>query len=72
MNLRRSIILAVYLVGTGLLSTFLISCGNLASEGMVIFTRVPADQLNFHKKAFTHQYPEAQIVGLDMDDLAGL
>ena len=71
MNPRRSIILAVYLVGTGLLSTYLISCGNLASEGMVIFTRVPADQLIFHEQAFNPQYPGAQIVGLHMNDPAG-
>ena len=71
MNLRRLILLAVYFVGTGLLSTFLISCGNLASEGLVIFTRVPADMLNFHEESFTHQYPEAQIVALDMENPAG-
>ena len=71
MSLRKAKILAAYLIGTGLISTCLISCGNLTSEGMVIFTRVPAEQFNFHEEAFIHQYPGAQIVTLDMDDPAG-
>ncbi len=38
---------------------------------MVIFTRVPVDQVNFQVEAFTHQYPGAQIVAVDIDDPAG-
>ena len=71
MILRKAIFWIVYLIGTGGLGTSLISCSNLTTEGMVIFTRVPADQFNFHEEAFIPQYPGAQIVALDMDDPAG-
>ncbi len=71
MSLRKSLISAVYLMGAGLISMYLISCSSGTSEGMVIFTRVPADQVHFHAEAFTHQYPGAQIVAADMDDPAG-
>jgi len=59
------------MIGSGLLSTCLISCSNLTSEGMVIFTRVPADKFSIHAKVITHQYPDAQIVAADMADPAG-
>ncbi len=68
MNLRRSIIWAVYLMGITLLSISQISCSNLASEGMVIFTRVPAVQFNFQEGAGSSQYHGSQIVAADMDD----
>ncbi len=71
MTLRKATLRAGYLIGTGLLSTCLISCSNLTSEGMVIFSRVPVDQFSSHEEVFIHQYPEAQIVAVDMDDPAG-
>jgi len=71
MSLRKTILWAGYLIGSGLLSTCLISCSNLASEGMVIFTRVPAGQFNFHEETFIHQHPGAQIVAVDMVDPFG-
>jgi hypothetical protein len=71
MSPRKSLLSAVYLIGAGLISMYLISCSSGISEGMVIFTRVPADQFNYHAEAFTHQYPGAQIVAADMDDPAG-
>lgn len=71
MNLRKSIKLAAYFLGIGLLSTYLSSCSSLTTESMIIFTRVPADQFNFQESAGTSQYPGAQIVALDMDDPAG-
>lgn len=61
----------VYLLGAGMLGTCLISCHNLTSEGMVIFTRVPADEFNFTKGSGIPQCPGAQIVAVDMDDPAG-
>jgi hypothetical protein len=71
MSLRKVILRAGYLIGSGLLGTCLISCSNLASEGMVIFTRVPAVQLKFNEETFIPQYPEAQIVAVDLDDPSG-
>ena len=71
MSPRKSILSAVYLIGAGLIIMYLISCSSGISDGMVIFTRVPADQLNFHAETFTHQFPGAQIVAADMDDPAG-
>ena len=71
MNLRKAILWGVYLLVSGLLGTCLISCNNLTTEGMVIFTRVPVDQVNFQAEAFTHQYPGAQIVAVDMHDPTG-
>jgi hypothetical protein len=54
-----------------LISMYLISCSSGISEGMLIFTRVPADQFNYHAETFPHQYPGAQLVAVDMDDPAG-
>jgi hypothetical protein len=71
MNLRKAISWAVYLVVSGLLGSFLISCNTLTTEGMVIFTRVPVEQVDFQAEAFTHQFPGAQIVAVDMEDPAG-
>ena len=71
MSLRKSILPAVYLMGAGLISMYLISCSSGISEGMIIFTRVPADQFIFNAGTFTLQYPGAQVVAVDMYNPAG-
>ncbi|KPL08599.1 MAG: hypothetical protein AMS26_24360 [Bacteroides sp. SM23_62] len=67
MNLRKAIISAGVLTGTGLISIYLTSCGSRLAEGMILFTRVPAEQAESLEGEIIHHYPGAQIVVIHPD-----
>jgi len=67
MSLRKVIIVAGTLIGTGLMSIYMTSCGNSPADGMIIFTRVPVDHFESGDQEIIHHYPGAQIVAIDPD-----
>ncbi len=65
MKLRKTIILAVYLIAIGLSGIYLVSCGNQSMEGMIVFTRVPIDNFDIRENEIIHKYPGAQIIAIN-------
>ena len=68
MSLKRTLLLAGYIITSVLTGVLLISCNNRSIEGMVLFTRVPNDNIDNHKEEITHMYPGAQIVAVNPDE----
>ncbi|MCD6597565.1 MAG: hypothetical protein J7L04_07760 [Bacteroidales bacterium] len=69
MKLRKTIILAAYLITIGLSGIYLVSCRNQSMEGMIVFTKVPIDNFNTLEDEIIHNYPGAQIVAINPDKL---
>jgi len=71
MKLRKTIILAVYLIAIGLSGIYLVSCGHQSMEGMIVFTRVPIDNFDIRENEIIHKYPGAQIIAINSDNPDG-
>lgn len=67
MNLRKAIISAGVLTGTGLITIYLTSCGSRLAEDTILFTRVPAERSELLEDEIIHHYPGAQIVAIHPD-----
>ncbi|UCG27355.1 MAG: hypothetical protein JSV24_10305 [Bacteroidales bacterium] len=67
MSFGKAIILAGTAIGFCLSGIYLTSCSKGGIEGMIIFTRAPADYHESDKESVIHHYPGSQIVAIDPD-----
>ena len=65
MSLRRTIILAGYIIAIGITGIYLASCRSQSMEGMIVFTQVPIDNFDIRENDISHKYPGAQIVAIN-------
>ena len=71
MNFRKVILWAGIPLFAGLMSLYLTSCSSRLNEGMILFTRVPAEHTALFEDGPHQPYPGAQIVAVHPDDPAG-